>query len=435
MSDKLQITREYILSGIENGELAEGEKLPAARELAEAVGVSLPIAQMAFMSLTRDGILSSIPRQGTYVRHDWRDRILPGSFRAFRPIWEDIIRDTVAKEFPDIRICRRFSEGIFEIRFTMDAQNRQEHYLDLNDLFHEACPNQDEFFLAPFQGFRTPGGKLFGIPLTFSPWVIAYNPEIIQEAGGDQPSTGWSWEDFIHLVRVLRRSYEGHEIINFLPYPSFWMNFIFRAGGSVIAKSADGFQVNLDSPQTLEGLNKVKELYRELGSPRETCDFVKKFFHGELAMLVTTREDIDFNSEMCWKCISLPFMPGGADLVAQATDLLCVQRLANNLDQVRGLIRLLLSEEVQEKLGRARYGIPIRKTSAIRTFSEEDPRDKLFCSEMTKISARYNFGSYELSRLIVSGLNRIWYEDANIAGTAKEIAAALRTILRYHAID
>ena len=87
MSDKLQITREYILSGIENGELAEGEKLPAARELAEAVGVSLPIAQMAFMSLTRDGILSSIPRQGTYVRHDWRDRILPGSFRAFRPIW------------------------------------------------------------------------------------------------------------------------------------------------------------------------------------------------------------------------------------------------------------------------------------------------------------------------------------------------------------
>ena len=63
MSDKLQAAREYILQKIERGELSGGAKLPAAREYSEEIGVSLPITQMAFNSLTRDGILVSVPRQ------------------------------------------------------------------------------------------------------------------------------------------------------------------------------------------------------------------------------------------------------------------------------------------------------------------------------------------------------------------------------------
>lgn len=435
MQDKLQMVREYILDKIEDGDWSCGDKLPAARELADSLSVSLPIVQMAFMSLTRDGILASVPRQGTYVRHDWVNRILPGSFRSFRTIWADIIRETVSKKYPGIRGCQRFSEGIFEIRYTMEAQVRQEYYLDLKDLFRETYPDQSDFFSAPFQGFETPSGKLFGIPLIFSPWVIAWNPQMIQEAGGEAPFTGWDWQDFMRLVRTLRRKLKGHEIINFLPFPSFWMNFIFRAGGSVIDKTSEGFQVNLDAPQTLDGLSRVKELYQALDSPERNHNFTERFFQGKLAMLVTTREDIDFLSGMQWKSVPFPVIPGGADLVAQATDLLCVQRMANDLDQAREVIRLLLSEDVQDRLGKARYGIPIRKTSAIRSFREDDPRDKLFFSEMTKISARYNFGSPMLSRLIMNGLNRIWYENADVVRTATEIASVLRTMVHYHILN
>ena len=86
MSDKLQTAREYILRKIENGELRGGDKLPAAREYSDEIGVSLAITQMAFTSLVRDGILTSVPRQGTYIRADWPQRILPDSFQTFRPV-------------------------------------------------------------------------------------------------------------------------------------------------------------------------------------------------------------------------------------------------------------------------------------------------------------------------------------------------------------
>lgn len=51
MSDKLQTAREYILRKIESGELKGGDKLPAAREYSDEIGVSLAITQMAFTSL------------------------------------------------------------------------------------------------------------------------------------------------------------------------------------------------------------------------------------------------------------------------------------------------------------------------------------------------------------------------------------------------
>jgi len=121
--------------------------------------------------------------------------------------------------------------------------------------------------------------------------------------------------------------------------------------------------------------------------------------------------------------------------MVQATDLLCVRRLVSDLDQVRELIRLLLSREIQDQLGKARYGIPIRRTSAIRSFKEDEPRDRVFFSEMTKISANYNFGLMEIYNLIYHGLNRIWFEDTDTEEVISEITVTLRTMIRYHVLE
>ena len=190
MQDKLQIARENILRDIELGSLKAGDKLPAAREFAEKVGVSLGVAQMAFNSLVRDGILTSIPRQGTYVRHDWRKRILPGSVLFFRDIWKILLGKEFFSATSGLRLCDKFEEGIFEIRWAMDVLKRQEDYLDLSEFFEEVYPDRSDFFAGQFQAFRTPEGRLYGIPLLFSPWVISFHPEMIRKAGGKLPYDG-----------------------------------------------------------------------------------------------------------------------------------------------------------------------------------------------------------------------------------------------------
>ncbi|OPY89454.1 MAG: DNA-binding transcriptional repressor LldR [Smithella sp. PtaU1.Bin162] len=428
MSNKINMVRDYIITALETKNLVGGDKLPGAREFSEQLGVSHAVTQMAFISLVRDGILDSIPRSGTFVRHDWFNRLLPNSFYLFRRVWTDLLRDRL----PGVEIHESFRRGVFEIRTTLDVLQNREDYMDLSAVLGEIYPDMSDFFSLPFRSFRTAAGQLFGIPLVFSPRVLCYNPAMLQTAGCPEPRSGWSWDEFIDDISKLRRHYVADRIFNW-GFDFSAMNFIFRAGGGII-DTTDNCSVRLDQPETRQGIALVRQLYRALGVRSkwpEKNPYTRSFRQGECAFFMAARQDVDFRSQLPWKSVPLPLIPGGADVTAQATDLLCIRQQGGDPTLARDIIRLMLSPEIQDKIGELRYGIPIRKSSAMRSFDPEDPRDALFLSEMTKISAEYNFDSRELTRLVIYGLYEIWLNDADLDQTVDELAAALRTMLRY----
>lgn len=435
MSDKLQSAREYILRKIEDGTLPGGAKLPAAREYAGECGVSLAIMQMAFTSLTGDGILHSVPRQGTYVREDWRDRILPGSFQTFRSAWKEVLGDLLARDLPEVRVCDRFKNGMYEIVNTWTAQFRQEEYLDLADFLEEVYPDRGDFFLSQFHSACSRGGRLYGIPLIFSPWVIACNVDMIRAAGAEVPQPGWLWEDLLSLVRQLRKVYSADQTLSLWPLSSLWVNFLFRSGGAIIVRENGEYEVRLDDPRTLNGFRRIFELQRLLGREKDVLTYnqaKQRFLEGASALFGATREDMNFQSPMNWTCVSLPIVPGGSDRQRQAADLFCVRRQVNNFDEVKAMIRLLLSSEVQERLGRIRYGIPIRRSAAIRSIDEEDPRDSVFFSEMARIAPDCTLAWPELYRMVFRCADRMWEEQLDPAEVLPELAAAMRVFIRYN---
>lgn len=435
MSDKLQSAREYILRKIEDGTLPGGAKLPAAREYAGECGVSLAIMQMAFTSLTGDGILHSVPRQGTYVREDWRDRILPGSFQTFRSAWKEVLGDLLARDLPEVRVCDRFKNGMYEIVNTWTAQFRQEVYLDLADFLEEVYPDRGDFFLSQFHSACSRGGRLYGIPLIFSPWVIACNVDMIRAAGAKVPQPGWLWEDLLSLVRQLRKVYSADQTLSLWPLSSLWVNFLFRSGGAIIVRENGEYEVRLDDPRTLNGFRRIFELQRLLGREKDVLTYnqaKQRFLEGASALFGATREDMNFQSPMNWTCVPLPIVPGGSDRQRQAADLFCVRRQVNNFDEVKAMIRLLLSSEVQERLGRIRYGIPIRRSAAIRSIDEEDPRDSVFFSEMARIAPDCTLAWPELYRMVFRCADRMWEEQLDPAEVLPELAAAMRVFIRYN---
>ncbi len=435
MSDKLQSAREYILRKIEDGTLPGGAKLPAAREYAGECGVSLAIMQMAFTSLTGDGILHSVPRQGTYVREDWRDRILPGSFQTFRSAWKEVLGDLLARDLPEVRVCDRFKNGMYEIVNTWTAQFRQEEYLDLADFLEEVYPDRGDFFLSQFHSACSRGGRLYGIPLIFSPWVIACNVDMIRAAGAEVPQPGWLWEDLLSLVRQLRKVYSADQTLSLWPLSSLWVNFLFRSGGAIIVRENGEYEVRLDDPRTLNGFRRIFELQRLLGREQDVLTYnqaKQRFLEGASALFGATREDMNFQSPMNWTCVPLPIVPGGSDRQRQAADLFCVRRQVNNFDEVKAMIRLLLSSEVQERLGRIRYGIPIRRSAAIRSIDEEDPRDSVFFSEMARIAPDCTLAWPELYRMVFRCADRMWEEQLDPAEVLPELAAAMRVFIRYN---
>jgi len=76
-----EICVQQILSKILSGELKPGDRLPAERDLAEAMGISRSSVNHGLMELENMGFLTITPRRGTIV-NDYRKRPTPQSLAA-----------------------------------------------------------------------------------------------------------------------------------------------------------------------------------------------------------------------------------------------------------------------------------------------------------------------------------------------------------------
>lgn len=76
-----EICVQEILTKILSGELKPGTRLPAERELAEAMGISRSSVNHGIMELENMGFLTITPRRGTVV-NDYRANPTPGSLAA-----------------------------------------------------------------------------------------------------------------------------------------------------------------------------------------------------------------------------------------------------------------------------------------------------------------------------------------------------------------
>ncbi|UKI30602.1 MAG: winged helix-turn-helix domain-containing protein [Lentisphaeria bacterium] len=77
--------RHYILSQLENGEETAGSKLPSALEIAGRLNISLLTVQNALATLVNEGVLRTVPRQGTFIDNEWQKRILQTNIGFYVP--------------------------------------------------------------------------------------------------------------------------------------------------------------------------------------------------------------------------------------------------------------------------------------------------------------------------------------------------------------
>lgn len=425
MADKLQSAREYILRRIDAGEFRGGEKLPSARELAERTGISFPIVQMAFNTLIADGILSSgVSRQGTCVRKDWADRILPGSLLSFRPVWKELFSKKIRPQIPDLLAVDHFHSGACEIRVTSDAVSMQKEYLDLSEFLEEEYPDRSDFFNARIEQFRSHDGKLYALPLMFSPWVFCCNEELFQQAECNIPGSDWTWEEFLELLRKLRKKLPVHLILNSFWDPTRWLIYLTHFGGKIFEQQQDGkFVCRLNSPETIEALERLQELYHLLpkNEHRNTA----------CALRLCVRQDIA-SHQLHGRYLPLPHISGERERGSlMAGDLLCIRKTVNNFQLVRQLIREFLSPELQQELGNRKYGIPIRKSAAIHSFDETDPVDQLFFSKMPQIVDVPHYAWPTVNELIQEAMADFLYSSQSPKEFAAELSPALEAILKY----
>ena len=104
------------------------------------------------------------------------------------------------------------------------------------------------------------GAAVYALPRGYTPLVVAYNREVLERAGIDAPTDGWTWDDFLGMARRLTRDGEGdprREVwgAGFDRRPAVWLPWIWSGGGDVLCSDGRRASGCLDSPLTIAAIS------------------------------------------------------------------------------------------------------------------------------------------------------------------------------------
>ncbi len=433
--DRVQVVRHYILDRLERGVYKSGQRLPGARKIADETGVSFLMTQHAIESLAQDGILEVLARRGAFVQSKWKTRVLDDNFCVFdiatTRSWIPDVIEMLQESLPGLRQTTIFEKSTLEYRPTAYVQSHASEYLDLSGYFDECFPEKSDFFLDPFKRFQI-GGSLVGIPFIFSPRVIFINSTLFEKCGCKVPQSGWGWDEFIQTVRTLGKHLPEDRIINWVNQSYLWMNFIMRAGGKLFDANAED-KILLDNAKTIKGLELFCQLRKEIGAGREHIfNTYKDFADGKMAMFISGRQMrhiLNDANDFSWSAVAMPVIDGGCDIMAQATDVLCVRKSCTSGKLIRTFIKTMLSPEVQNYVAEIRYGIPIRQSSALKSLNLNEETDSLFAREMSKVAGEYCLSSLTLSSLVADGIEQLIDSGKDLKAGMEKLAEMARFYL------
>jgi len=107
-------------------------------------------------------------------------------------------------------------------------------------------------------------GVQYAMPATFSDVVLFYNKTLFDEAGLDYPNADWGWDDLVTNGQALTQDIDGDGVTDIFGYAlAWWPMYLFLNGADVL--TADGTACALNTPEAIEGLQKMVDLQGEGG--------------------------------------------------------------------------------------------------------------------------------------------------------------------------
>lgn len=160
-------------------------------------------------------------------------------------------------------------------------------------------------------------GVQYGIPKDFDTFAVWYNPELFAQAGVAEPTADWTWEDFAATAAALRAGLKGeggYGVVAELYAFNALYHTIWQAGGEVL--SADGTEVLIDSPATVEAIEFWQDLVNSgsMPTPQQMSDTspIDWFGSGKAAMYPSGSYDRAIIAEYLGDAVQVAPLPIGA---------------------------------------------------------------------------------------------------------------------------
>ncbi len=248
--------------------------------------------------------------------------------------------------------------------------------LDLQPYFdQDPTWNRDDYFEAPLQAFSDKEGHLYGLPSTFTPYVIYYNKDILDAAGLPHPKKGWTWDDLLAACRKVTMDMDGDgeadqwgiSVTQWIQAVAPW---IWQNGGRLMDPVTK--RVAFDDPDTVGAIRFIHSLLHVEKVATSDATFEAQFteglfqagkvaFYGPVGYWETYKfKDLE---TFGWDVAPLPRGKAG-----EATCIACrsyvVLRHSKHPKLAYEFVRALASGKIQRVLAKIGNGVPGLKSAA-----------------------------------------------------------------------
>jgi ABC-type sugar transport system permease subunit/ABC-type glycerol-3-phosphate transport system substrate-binding protein len=242
-------------------------------------------------------------------------------------------------------------------------------YLDADPRFHL------DDYLPVVEGFRAPNGHLYGLPSTFTPYVMYANLDLLERAGLSQPRAGWTWDDLLAICRATTRDLDGDGRIDQYGISlTQWLQalvpWIWQNGGELL--SEDHSHSRLAEPEVVEALRFLRRLLHDERLASFDASFEVQFsqglfqagrcaLYGPVGYWETYR--LQRITDFRWDVVPLPI--GKREATAIAMTGFVVPRTAREPELACEFVCELAGEFYQRTLARIGNGVPGLRSVAL----------------------------------------------------------------------
>jgi multiple sugar transport system substrate-binding protein len=226
----------------------------------------------------------------------------------------------------------------------------------------------DAYFPQVMEALRGPHGELYGLPSTFTPYVMYVNLDRLAELGLARPEPGWTWADFLALARRATADTDGDgRTDRFGVSLTQWLQavipWIWQAGGELV--DARGERARMHEPEFVDAMRFLHALLHRERVASFDASFANQLtqglfqaghalFYGPVGYWETYRfRAID---AFRWDVVPLPRGKHAATSVAMTVYV--VPRTAREPELAAEFLLRMAGPEYQRMLARIGNGVP-----------------------------------------------------------------------------
>ena len=306
----------------------------------------------------------------------WTDEIIP-SFEEQSPGINVTFENAESPDYADKLYTQAVAGDSPDVMFVWDNINynllQKGQLLQLDDYF--ASEYLEDFYPALVKAHLL-DGQLFGMPKYVSTVVMAYNKDILDEAGVDHPDGTWTWDDYLAAYEATTKRDESGNIVQWGNYVAqeFVQHYVWMNGGEWMNAEIFGTQCLLDSEKSLEALKfnhdqifGEKQVAPIAGSIPE-MGWWNVFSTGKVAFMEShswTVTNYIRENDFMWDFIDLPVARDGVRAGLTFCNGYVIAKKTKEPDASVQLVKFLTSPEAEEVMALSIVGLqPARRSVA-----------------------------------------------------------------------